>query len=175
MSTTPVEIVGVQLNPVGTSVVVLRAANHAERLLPILIGPAEATSIAIAMAEIDVPRPGTHDLLLTVLERIGARLERVTITELVEGTFHAELSVDAPRGRRRIDARPSDALALAVRTGVPIRVDPAVLTQAGVEVARDRDEPMTDAEIDEVTDRFRELLASATPEDFEDPDDADDG
>jgi bifunctional DNase/RNase len=170
MSMIPVIIVGLQLNPSGTSVVVLAESADAARMLPIMIGPAEAQAIAVAVAGIEMPRPGTHDLMLTVMEKSDSRLLKVAVTELVEGTFHAELFIETHSGLCNVSARPSDALALAVRTDVPISVHSTVMTEAAVDVQRDSDQPLSDDEIDKVVHEFHELLSTAMPEDFVDPD-----
>lgn len=175
MSLVEVRIVGLQLNPAGTSVVILAESGSVGRALPILIGTVEAQAIAIAVAGIEVPRPGTHDLLLAVVDELDARLEEVAVTELVEGTFYAELFIESPTGLRGVSARPSDALALAVRTGVPIHVHSAVLDDAAVDVRRDDDAPLSDAQIDAVVEEFQRLLRTVTPEDFADPGGAPEG
>jgi bifunctional DNase/RNase len=165
----PMSIVGLQMNPSGTSVVVLAESINADRMLPILIGPAEAQAIAVAVAGIEMPRPGTHDLMLSVMEKLDSRLLKVAVVELVEGTFHAELSIESHSGLCNVSARPSDALALAVRTHVPIYVQSTVMAEAAVDVHRDSDQPLSDEEIDKVVDEFHELLSTAMPEDFVDP------
>jgi bifunctional DNase/RNase len=170
MSMIPMLIVGLQMNPSGTSVVVLAESSNAERMLPILIGPAEAQAIAIAVAGIELPRPGTHDLMLAVMDRLESRLLKVAVTELIEGTFHAELFIDSHGESCSVSARPSDALALAVRTDVPIYVHSTVLSEAAVDVQRDSDQPLSDEEIDKVVEEFHELLSTARPEDFVEPD-----
>lgn len=169
MSMVPVTIVGLQLNPTAASVVVLAERADSPRVLPILIGPAEAQAIALGVAGIEPPRPGTHDLMLAVLDDVDCRLEEIAVTELVDSTFHAELFLESPQGLRRVSARPSDALALAVRVDVPIHVHSGVLDEAAVELDHPHDEPLTDEEIDEVVDEFHQLLANAGPEDFVDP------
>lgn len=110
----------------GTPVVLLAGGG---RLLPIWIGEAEANSIARALAGEKLSRPDTHDLIQRVLGGLKAELERVTITELRESTFFAELTIKRNRRRIRLDARPSDAIAVALRTGAPIYATPEVLRQ----------------------------------------------
>ncbi|MDI3316195.1 MAG: bifunctional nuclease family protein [Bacillota bacterium] len=100
------------------------------RLLAINIGSAEAASIALALREIEVPRPQTHDLLATLIRRLQARLIRVIIHDLRDDTFYAQLDLDTEQGVQEIDCRPSDAVALAARTGAPILVSEAVLEKA---------------------------------------------
>lgn len=169
MSMVPVTIVGLQLNPNEASVVVLAESSDASRVLPILIGPAEARAIAIAVAGIELPRPGTHDLMLAVLEDVSCRLEEIAVTELIDGTFYAEVSVESHAGRRRVSARPSDAIALAVRVDAPIHVHSGVLDAAAVSIEHEAGEPLSSEEIDAVVDEFHQLLEDASPEDFVDP------
>lgn len=169
-----VQIVGMQLEPMsGVPVVLLGEDAVPTRVLPIMIGACEARSIALAVAGVEPPRPGTHDLMVDVLEHTGSRLEEVSVTELVDGTFFAELFVEAPSGLHRISARPSDGMALAVRTGVPISVHPDVLDAAAVAVHHESAEPFTEDEIDEVVERFQDFLSTARPSDFDEP--AEDG
>jgi uncharacterized protein len=112
-------------------IVVLRELN-AERYLPIWIGPYEAESITIALQEIEVARPQTHDLLKNVLASLNARLLRIEVVSLRDEVFYGNLVVEVNGQTMNIDSRPSDALALAVRTHVPILVSPEVMDSAGV-------------------------------------------
>jgi bifunctional DNase/RNase len=124
-------------------------------LLPIWIGPNEAAAIAMAQQGVAAPRPLTHDLFVATLLALGTPLQSVRITRLEEGVFFAELVLEG----RTVDARPSDALALALRAGVPILLSDEVLAEAGV--AADPDQ-----EVDEV-EQFREFLDTVTPQDFQ--------
>ncbi len=100
------------------------------RSLPIIIGQFEAQSIAIVLEEVQPPRPLTHDLFKTVLEELNVKIEEVYINDLRDGTFYARIIFDSPE--MDIDARPSDAIALAVRFKVPIYVSAKVMKQAGI-------------------------------------------
>ncbi len=128
-----VENLGVDPNTGGV-VVLLRAENG--KLLPIWIGALEGQNIAIALAGEKPPRPLTPDLLLSVLEVLGGKLERVEITELKDNTFYARLIINARGMEYEIDARPSDAIALALRAGAPILVDEGLLEEHAVEEAQ---------------------------------------
>jgi bifunctional DNase/RNase len=129
------------------------------RYLPIWIGAVEATAIAFALEGVEAERPLTHDLLRSVSESLGGEVSRVTVTELRDGIFFADL-VFAQNGEEvHVSSRPSDAIALAARTQAPLFADAGVLDEAGVEI---RDE----GEEEEVA-RFREFLDNITPEDFE--------
>src|SRR5262245_28335314 len=130
------QLVGVRVEiPTNQPIVLLREAEG-ERFLPIFIGSPEATAIVHALQGLEPPRPMTHDLFKRVLEQQRLQLRRVDITELHDGTFHAEIELQKPDGgSSRLDSRPSDAIALAVRFGaeeVGIYADEAVLEEAGV-------------------------------------------
>ncbi len=117
--------------PSSRHVVILKEA-HRERYLPIWIGPWEASAIAMRLQGVTPERPLTHDLFANTLAELGVRLDQVVITRLAEETFHAALFLEANGRRIEIDSRPSDALALAVRVGVPIYAAEAVLEVAGL-------------------------------------------
>jgi bifunctional DNase/RNase len=112
-------------------VVILKEAAH-DRYLPIWIGPWEASAIAMKLQGLTPERPLTHDLFATTLEELGARIDRVVISELADETFHARILIQRDGQTVEVDARPSDALALAVRSGVPIFAADAVLEQAAL-------------------------------------------
>jgi bifunctional DNase/RNase len=111
---------------------VLLADEDVHRLLPIYIGSFEASAIATQMQGPDFPRPLTHELLRAVMEALGGRLDHVAVTALADSTFYATLHVEANGRLLEIDARPSDAIALALRTGAAILVAEEVLQQAQV-------------------------------------------
>jgi bifunctional DNase/RNase len=140
----------VGIDPRRNAVLILADADG-RRLLPIYIGFYEAQSIAMAIGGEDIGRPLTHDLLLSVIEAVGGRLREVHITSLVDRTFYAALCISAGGRTIQIDARPSDAVALAVRTGGRVLVAEDVLAQAQV-VEQGEDEEETDQE------KFRDLL-----------------
>jgi hypothetical protein len=112
-------------------VVILKQADR-DRYLPIWIGPWEASAIAMRLQGLTPERPLTHDLFATVLAELGARVDRVLISALADETFHARLVLVQPDARHEIDARPSDAIALAVRLGAPIYADEDVLDRAAL-------------------------------------------
>jgi bifunctional DNase/RNase len=168
MSMVAVQIVGLQLDAESRAAVVLLAESDTPtRVLPILIGPAESQSIAIAATGLTPPRPGTHDLMITMLEKMDSRLQEVAVTELVGGVFFAELFVETPTGLHRISSRPSDGIALAMRVGAPIVVAAAVLDAAAVGVRHEPSEPFSDDEIDAIVADFHETLDSLEPSDFD--------
>ncbi len=156
--------------PSNTPVVLLRETTGAGRLLPIFIGGAEATAIALALDEVETPRPMTHDLFAQVLGDLAVTLERVVVTELRDRTFYAELHLAQGEEARSVSARPSDAIALAVRTGSPVFAAVEVLEEAGVDpatVAGDDDEETSGGDPDTVVEEFRAFIDQVRPEDFQ--------
>ena len=153
------ELVGIEMErPPNIPCLVLREAEGAGRILPIFIGSPEATAIALALEEVETPRPMTHDLMKDVLDELGARIERVTVTELRDATFYAEIVLSSAGTVHSVSARPSDAVALAVRFGAPVFAEEGVLDEAG---------RAPDAEVsDDVVEQFREFIAGVNPEDF---------
>ena len=152
----PVEVVGVRTHLADDEIVVLLLDPDAALLVPILIGPTEASAIASAQAGIVPPRPMTHDLLHDALLAAGVPVRRVEITRLEEGVFHAALVLASGR---RVDSRASDAIAVALRFGCPVLCSAEVVALAGVEVRPAPDE-------DDIT-QFREFLDHVSAEDFE--------
>lgn len=122
-----VDILGLSTSPAsgGAYALILKEVNG-NRRLPIIIGAFEAQSIALEMEGIKPPRPLTHDLMKNILESMGSDLAEIVISELRDGTFYAKLSFDS----QEVDARPSDAIALAVRFGAPIFVSDKVMDEA---------------------------------------------
>ena len=153
------EVVGVRVElPTNTPILLLRERDGT-RYLPIWIGTPEATAIALALEGIETSRPLTHDLIKTLLDALGADIERVDVTSLDEGTFYAELVIEAEGEELTISSRPSDAIALATRSGAPVFAARELLDEAGIEIHDDNEE--------EEIERFREFLDDITPEDFE--------
>ncbi|WP_372594263.1 bifunctional nuclease family protein [Actinotalea sp.] len=149
------DVLGVRRQGEQDEVVVLLLDLVGRRLLPIVVGPSEGSAIAVGHAGIQAPRPMTHDLLVAVLAACGGVVTQVEVTELTDGVFHAAVVLD---GGSRVDARASDAIALAVRIGCPVMCAPDVLEAASLPV-----EGETPA--DEVA-RFRVFLDTVSPEDF---------
>ncbi len=143
--------------PSNQPIVLLRDAES-EKFLPIWIGAVEATAIAFAQQGVQPERPLTHDLLRDVLDSLGRSVVRVDITDLRDGIFFAELVFD---NGVTVSARPSDAIALALRTASPLFAAESVLDQAGIEMPAEEEEEEAEVEA------FREFLDQVTPEDFE--------
>ena len=152
-----VEVLGVRVEMPSNQPIVLLREVEGERYLPIWIGAHEATAIAYVQQGVVPPRPLTHDLLKDVIEGVGRSLVGVRITRLEDGVFYAELDLGSGAV---VSARPSDAIALALRTDSPVDVDDAVMDEAGVLIPQEGED-----EEDEV-ERFREFLDQVTPEDF---------
>ena len=158
----PMVVTGVRVEVPSNTPIVLLREQSGDRFLPIWVGPVEAVAISSAMEGNQPPRPQTHDLLVATISALGATLVKATVTELRESVFFAELEFELAGKTITVSSRPSDAIALCVRTGTPVFADPSVLDEAGIEIRDDEDE----AEIEE----FREFLEDVTVEDFlEDP------
>jgi bifunctional DNase/RNase len=148
-------VVGVRVELPSNQPIVLLKESAGDRYLPIWIGAVEATAIAFAQQGIVPARPLTHDLLKDVLQAVGASLESVMITELRDGVYYADLRFGDGTS---VSARPSDAIALAIRAGTVIYAEESVLDAAGITIP---DEQESEVE------RFREFLDQISPEDFE--------
>ncbi len=152
------DLVGIRIELPSNVPILLLQERDGGRYLPIWIGPNEATAIALAQQGVEPQRPMTHDLLKLVIDSLEAEVLRVDVTELAGGTFFANLVMSQDGTEVVISARPSDAVAIAARTGSPIFADRNLLDEAGVEIEEDGQE-------DEI-ERFREFLEDITPEDF---------
>lgn len=150
-----VDVIGVRVEMPSNQPIVLLREVSGERYLPIWIGAVEATAIAFAQQGVVPPRPLTHDLMKDMLLATGNGLAEVQITQMKDGVFYATLVLDSGAV---VSARPSDSIALALRTGARIVCAEAVLDEAGLAVPEEQE--------DEV-EKFREFLDHVTPEDFE--------
>lgn len=170
----PVELLGLQVETTtGAPIALLRETDDPHRVLPVFIGTPEAMAIAIGLEGTTAERPLTHDLLIDVLDGADTRLERVDVTALRGGTYHAELELRGPEGARRISSRPSDAIALAVRLHAPMFASEDVLQEAGVTVVEAGPEILDPEEIDSAVEEFTSFLEEVDPADFA-PSDRDD-
>src|SRR3954471_15534749 len=137
------EIAGLALEEsTGAPLVVLQETDAPYRVVPIFIGGPEAAAIGLALAGETADRPLTHDLMADLMDSLDARVERVEVTELRDGAFLAELAVTGPRGDRRLDTRPSDGIALAMRFDAPVFVSDEVLDAAGTTPDYDEDDTL---------------------------------
>jgi uncharacterized protein len=146
-----VVVESVRVHMLSSQHVVLLKQTDKERYLPIWIGPWEANAIATRLQGVHPERPMTHDLFVATLAQLGAKLSRVIVASLADETFHATLELEAGGKTISVDARPSDALALAVRLDVKIFVAADVLERAGVE---------PESKVDERLEVFREFVNS---------------
>lgn len=153
------ELVGIELErPPNIPCLLLREADGERRILPIFIGSPEATAIAFALEEVETPRPMTHDLIKDLLDELGARIERVVVTELRDSTFYADIIVTIAGAVHSVSARPSDAVAIAVRYGAPVFAEEGVLDEAGRAAG--------EAVPDEIVEQFKEFIDQVNPDDF---------
>jgi uncharacterized protein len=169
------EISAVAMDPNQKVPVVLVKPVDEDRFVPIWIGMMEASAILVAMEGVETPRPMTHDLLCTMLRTVGAEVHKVEICDLREGTFYAELFVEILGKLHRIDSRPSDALALALRMRAPIYLHERVLDQVAIDKAPEGDgvdavpdgraKPAVAGALED-DESMRELLEGLDPADF---------
>lgn len=151
----------------NTPVVLLQEPGGARRTLPIFIGTSEATAIAYALQGVETPRPMTHDLMRDLLQALGATLERVVITELVARTYYAELHLSVGARHITVSSRPSDALALAARTGAPLSVADDLMDAEGVVLAEpDEEDEEAPESSEQLVGEFQRFLDTVRPEDF---------
>ena len=152
------ELLGVRIEyPTNQPIVLLREVGGS-RHLAIWIGAMEATAIAYALEGVTPQRPFTHDLLRLTTEALGAQVHRVTVTELRDSVYYADLVFSHDGEEVHVSSRPSDAIALAARTGAPLFATEEILKDAGIEI-QDEDE-------EEEVERFKEFLEDLSPEDF---------
>lgn len=151
------ELVGVRVELPHNQPIVLLKEQTGERYLPIWIGAVEATAIAFALQGVETARPLTHDLMRDLLDALTVSVDRVVVTELRDGTFYAEVQMSQGGESAVVSSRPSDAIALAVRTNTPIFSDESVLDEAGIEIEDDDEQEV---------EQFKEFLDSVSPEDF---------
>jgi bifunctional DNase/RNase len=164
----PLDLVGVRVELPANQPIVLLREPESGRYLPIWIGGAEAMSISSHLEGDVPPRPLTHQLLVDTVRALGADLEAVHLTDLREGTFYAELHLLQGEREVVVSARPSDAIAVAIRFGaVPILVDEALFERVAIELGDD-DEEDDDGDVDpeEEVQRFRAFLEDLDPDDF---------
>jgi bifunctional DNase/RNase len=154
------QIYGVSFDMVGKQPIVLLKTDDGNRFLPIWIGHPEAAAILMKLQGASTPRPMTHDLLCDLLEQLDARCERVSVTELRDNTFYATITISVGGQEVEIDSRPSDALALAVRTDAPIFAAEEVIEESSIEFEHEVEDQ------EEVVEKFKDFLDNVSPEDF---------
>ncbi len=154
-------IYGVSFDMVGKQPIVLLKTADGNKFLPIWIGHPEAAAILMKLQGASTPRPMTHDLLTELLTQFDAKVVKIAVTELRDNTFYAQITVAVNGDEIEIDSRPSDALALAVRSEAPIFAADAVIEESGVEFEHE------DFDNEEIVDDFKKFLEDVSPEDFQ--------
>jgi bifunctional DNase/RNase len=155
-------IYGINLDLFSSSPIVILKVEDENRYLPIWIGQPEARSILMKLQNQEFSRPLTHDLAVNLVTELGGSMEKVTVTELRDSTFFATISVQIDGRTVEIDSRPSDAIALAVRSGAEIFAADEVIEEAAVVF----EEAMEETPEEEVVDKFKDWMNQVSPEDF---------
>jgi bifunctional DNase/RNase len=153
-------IYGVSFDMVGKQPIVLLKTVEGNKFLPIWIGHPEAASILMKLQGATTPRPMTHDLLCSMLGELEVRCTQIAVTELRENTFYASITLSVNGREMEIDSRPSDAIALAVRSGAPIFAADEVISESAIEFEHEVEDT------DDVVEKFKEFLDQVSPEDF---------
>jgi bifunctional DNase/RNase len=153
-------IYGVSFDMVGKQPIVLLKTEEGNKFLPIWIGHPEAAAILMKLQGQETPRPMTHDLFVDLVGQVGAKCESVTVTELKDNTFYAQINLLVNGETVEIDSRPSDALALAVRTDAPIYAADDVIEESAIEFEHEVEDT------EEVVEKFKDFLDNVSPEDF---------
>ena len=172
-------VAGLVLDPASNAPIVILKDAGGDLCLPIWIGLSEATAIASALKKVETPRPMTHDLLKEVIESMGARVVRVHVCPLENNTFFADIELVVGETLKTTDARPSDAIALAVRVGAAITVAEEVLEQAQVTLVAVNPDDLEEVDVEAKEDesdsqnfaniekeKWEEILAEMDPDDF---------
>ena len=155
-----VSVYGVSFDVASKQPIVLLKVEGKNRFLPIWIGHPEAAAILMKLQNAELPRPMTHDLLASTIEHLSASVESVLVTELRDNTFYAVLRLESRGQEIQLDSRPSDAIALAVRTDAPIFASTEVLEANGIEFTQEVED------VEEVVREFKTFLENVSPEDF---------
>ncbi len=159
------DIYGVSFDLVGKQPIVLLKTKDGNRYLPIWIGQSEAAAILMKLQGATPPRPMTHDLVNDILGELDARVLRITVTELRENTFYAQITVQRDGTEVEIDSRPSDAIALAIRAEAPIYAADQVIEESAIEFEGD------EVNEEEIVSEFKRFLEDVSPEQFAEIDD----
>jgi len=154
-------IYGVSFDMVGKQPIVLLKTRDGNRFLPIWIGHPEAAAILMKLQGANTPRPMTHDLISDVLGELEVECTKVAVTELRENTFYASITLQLAGREIEVDSRPSDALALAVRTGATIFAADEVITESAIEFEHEVEDT------EQVVEQFKDFLDNVSPEDFQ--------
>ena len=153
-------IYGVSFDLVGKQPIVLLKTADGNRFLPIWIGHPEAAAILMKLQNASTPRPMTHDLVTEILGQLNAEVIRITVTELRENTFFAQITVQQDGSEVEIDSRPSDAIALAIRSDAPIYAAESVIEESAIEFEGE------EVNEEEMVDEFKKFLENVSPDQF---------
>jgi uncharacterized protein len=155
------KVAGITVDPFTNTPIVILKDLEEKDVLPIWIGLLEASSIATAIENIQTPRPMTHDLLKNIMDNLGVKVVRIEVNDLKDNTYYALIHLDVESKRLVIDSRPSDAIAIAIRTGAAIFVEESVIKKsAKVDLSQKGDKVVTD------TTEWEEILENLSPDDF---------
>jgi bifunctional DNase/RNase len=154
------DIYGVSFDLVGKQPIVLLKTKDGNRYLPIWIGQPEAAAILMKLQGASTPRPMTHDLVTDILGQLDAQVVRITVTELRENTFYAQITVQMDGTEIDVDSRPSDAIALAIRAEAPIFAADSVIEESAIEFEGE------EVNEEEMVAEFKKFLDHVTPEEF---------
>jgi uncharacterized protein len=160
------DIYGVSFDLVGKQPIVLLKTKDGNRYLPIWIGQPEAAAILMKLQGASTPRPMTHDLVTEILSELDARITRITVTELRENTFYAQVTVQLDGAEVEVDSRPSDAIALAIRAEAPIFAADQVIEESAIEFEGD------EVNEEEIVSEFKRFLEDVSPDQFADAEDS---
>ena len=158
------DIYGVSFDLVGKQPIVLLKTKDGNRYLPIWIGQPEAAAILMKLQGATTPRPMTHDLVTEILGELDAQVTRITVTELRENTFYAQVTVQMDGREIDVDSRPSDAIALAIRAEAPIFAADSVIEESAIEFEGE------EVNEEEIVSEFKRFLEEVSPEQFADVD-----
>ncbi|MCX5817890.1 MAG: bifunctional nuclease family protein [Proteobacteria bacterium] len=155
------KVAGITVDPFTNTPIVLLKDLEDKDVLPIWIGLLEASSIATALENINTPRPMTHDLVKNILDNLGVKIVRVEVNDLKDNTYYALLHLEVDNKRLVVDSRPSDAIAIALRTNAPIFVEESVIKKsAKVDLSTKGDKVVTEAG------DWEDILENLSPDDF---------
>ena len=156
-------IYGVSFDLAGKQPIVLLRTADGNKFLPIWIGHPEAAAILMKLQSATTPRPMTHDLVTDMLDQLGAQVVRITVTELRENTFYAQITVQQDGSEVEIDSRPSDAIALAIRADAPIFAADEVIEESAIEF---EGEEINQEDLEKEVSKFKHFLDHVTPDEF---------
>jgi bifunctional DNase/RNase len=157
------QIYGVSFDLVGKQPIVLLKTAEGNKFLPIWIGHPEAAAILMKLQSASTPRPMTHDLVTDMLDQLGAQVTRITVTELRENTFYAQITVQQDGSEVEIDSRPSDAIALAIRADAPIFAADEVIEESAIEFEGDE---INQEDLEKEVSKFKQFLDHVSPDEF---------